>query len=171
MPTPKLTLDTNLLQELWKDRAKADSVLELISLAEQGKVDLAVTARIREDIPNEPLKSKLDELTLLNISETGSVTRLGYWVLGRDMLGEKGFERRLLEAQELARKRIGRRSRSKPPEWKDWDHLHAHMLEGRDYFVTLDKGILSVTRELQDWFGVTVLTLEDVLVLLHSKLT
>lgn len=47
MGTPTLTLDTNLLQEYWKQRDKVQFVEQLLDLAQQGKVDLAVTARVR----------------------------------------------------------------------------------------------------------------------------
>jgi hypothetical protein len=71
---------------------------------------------------------KLDELPELGINETGSVTRLGYWVLGRDMLGDDAFNNFWPTAQVLAEQRG-----EKPPDWRDLDHLHAHyMLEESD---------------------------------------
>ncbi|MCK4393763.1 hypothetical protein KAX17_12740 [Candidatus Bipolaricaulota bacterium] len=105
MGTPTLTLDTNLLQEYWKQRDKVQFVEQLLDLAQQGKVDLAVTARVREDIPQLPLASKLNDLAELNIDETGSVARIGHWVLGRDMLGDGAFEDYLSTACELAKQR------------------------------------------------------------------
>ena len=54
MTIPKLTLDTNLLHTYWKRRDKVEVVERLLSLARQAKVDLAVTARVREDIPRLP---------------------------------------------------------------------------------------------------------------------
>lgn len=86
MSTPKLTLDTNLLLEYWKNQDKRKAVEKLLLLVKEGKVDLAVTARIREDVPRSPLAQKLDELPELGINETGSVMRLDYSVLDRDML-------------------------------------------------------------------------------------
>jgi|GEM_PF-4531770 len=88
---PKLTLDTSLLVEYWKHQDKREVVERFLLLAEQGKTDLTVTARVCEDIPRSPLAEKLNELPELNINETGSVTRLGYWVLGRDMIGNEAF--------------------------------------------------------------------------------
>jgi hypothetical protein len=72
----KLTLDTMLLQDYWKQRPRKDAIERLVKLAGQGRVDLAVTARIREDVSNEPLASEIDKLSELNVRETGSVTRL-----------------------------------------------------------------------------------------------
>lgn len=62
MNVPRLTLDTNLLLEYWKNQAKRKAVEKLSLLAKEGKADLVVTARIREDVPLSPLAQKIDEL-------------------------------------------------------------------------------------------------------------
>src|SRR6266540_1892753 len=95
----KATLDTNVLQEHWLDQAKKLVVDELLRLAAQGNLDLAVTARIQEDVPSEPLASRIGELAELGIQETGSVARLGYWVLGRDHLGSDEVEKLRLQLE------------------------------------------------------------------------
>nr|MBA3413568.1 hypothetical protein [Actinomycetota bacterium] len=115
----RLTLDTNLLLELWKQHEKKGHVETLLQLAEQGRVQLAVTARVREDVPAEPLASRLDELPKLGIAETASVARLDFWVLGRDRLGDDDFVQ--FEAELAASVEPGRK-----PDWRDLDHLHAH---------------------------------------------
>jgi len=158
MGIPTLTLDTNLLQEYWKQRDKVQFVEQLLDLAQQGKVDLAVTARVREDIPQPPLATKLNDLAELNIDETGSVTRLGHWVLGRDMLGDDAFEDYWSTACELAKQRG-----KKPPDWRDWDHLHAHYLLHREVFLTWDGGITCLSEELKDQFGIVVMKPEEYL--------
>ena len=71
-----LTLDTNLLQEYWKQQKKEQFVERLIDLAQQGKVDLAVTARVREDIPVRILLDTIHDLdTFMNprTDHTGTV--------------------------------------------------------------------------------------------------
>ena len=88
MNIPRLTLDTNLLLEYWKNQAKRKAMERLLLLAKEGKVDLAVTARIREDIPQLPLAQKLNELQELSIDETSSVTRWDHWVLGKGYVGQ-----------------------------------------------------------------------------------
>ena len=155
---PTLTLDTNLLHEYWKQRDKHEVVDRLLLLARQGKVDLAITARVHEDIPHSSLAEKLNELRELNINETGSVTRLGYWVLGRDMLGDEAFEQSRPNMCALAQE-YGKR----PPDWRDWDHLHAHYLLKRDVFLTWDEGIVCLSSELKARFGVLVMRPEDYL--------
>jgi hypothetical protein len=155
---PTLTLDANLLHEYWKQRDKYKVVDRLLILAEEGKVDLAITARVHEDIPHSPLAEKLSELQGLNINETGSVTRLGYCVLGRDMLGDEAFEQFWPQACTLAQQ-YGK----KPPDWRDWDHLHAHYLLKRDAFLTWDEGIIRLASTLKAKFGILVTRPEDYL--------
>jgi hypothetical protein len=153
----KLTLDTMLLQDYWKQRPRKDAIQKLIELAREGRVKLAVTARIREDVPNEPLAREIDKLSELDIRETGSVTRLGYWVLGRDRLGSDDFADYERELGERAGKG------EKIPDWRDLDHVHAHFLERRDIFLTWDNGILGLAKELRARFGIVVLRPDDYL--------
>lgn len=158
MAIPKLTLDTNLLLEYWKRQDRIEIIERLLLLAKNNKVDLAVTARIREDIPLPPLAEKLNELTDLSIKQTSSVTRLGSWVLGRDMLGDEAFEDYWSTACELAKQR-GR----KAPDWRDWDHLHAHYLLRREVFLSWDGGIICLSGELKTHFGIVVMKPEEYL--------
>ena len=140
---PSATLDTNLLQEFWRDQAKAAVVERLLGLARSGQLDLAVTARIREDVPRPPLSDLINELSELNVQEIGSVTRLGHWVLGRDRLGDDRF----IEVSHRLTEELCRRS-MQPPDWRDWDHIHAHYLAGRGVFLTWDKRILDAAPSL-----------------------
>jgi hypothetical protein len=151
MAATQITLDTNLLLEYWKDQKKREVVENLIELSRSGQVDLAVTARVREDIPRPPLSDKINQLAELNVQEAASVTRLGFWVLGRDRLGDDTFVAVSQQLDEL----LTRRGRI-PPDWRDWDHLHAHFLSGRSVFLTWDERILEVAPELLERLGVVV---------------
>ena len=71
----KVTLDTNLLIEYWNKRRKQQYIKKLIKLGADGKIDLAITSRIEEDIPHPPLSNKLKDLPKLGIQKTGSVAR------------------------------------------------------------------------------------------------
>lgn len=154
-----MTLDANLLHEYWKERPKRDHVERLLELAKAGAVELAVTARIREDIPADPLATELQErLADLGIEEVGSVTRLNYWVLGRDYLASDEFLAVQNEADELLC------HRSHPvPDWRDWDHVHAHFLQRRDVFLTWDKRLLDVADLLDKRLSVRVMAPDDYL--------
>jgi hypothetical protein len=140
-----------LLQDYGKQRPRKDAIERLLELAREGRVDLAVTARIREDIPDEPLASEIKKLAELNVAETGSVTRLGSWQLGRDQFGSEAFAGYEAELGQ----RVGKGE--KIPDWRDLDHLYAHLLQGRDIFLTWDEGILGLSEELKARFGIVVL--------------
>jgi hypothetical protein len=76
MAGTQITLDTNLLLEYWKDQKDRAVVEVLIALSRSGQVDLAVTARVREDVPRPPLSDRINQLPELNVHEAASVTRL-----------------------------------------------------------------------------------------------
>ena len=152
------TLDTNLLQEYWKNQARRATVERLIELARTGELSLAVTARVREDISTPPLSDLIETLDVIGVEEIGSVTRLGYWVLGRDMLGSDHFVQ-VSEDVKAAFQAAGR----KAPDWRDWDHVHSHFLTGRDVFLTWDKAILGVGPELNKRLGIVVMVPEELL--------
>jgi hypothetical protein len=147
-----LTLDTSLLLEYWKDQDDKEVVEDLLQMASDGRVNLAVTARLREDVPGDPFASRINGLGELGIQETGSVARLDYWILGRDHLGSDKFETFRLQLESKWKE-----GNPKLPDWRDWDHLHAHMLQGRDVFLTWDKAILRLGDRLQS-FGIRVTT-------------
>lgn len=153
----QLTLDTNLIQEYLKSQDRTHLVQCLVDLARDGRVELAVTARIRDDIPRDPLFSRLAELPDLGIAEKGAVFRLGHSPLGRDMIGSEEFTDFYSHACALAQQRKGKKH---IPDWRDWDHLHAHLLHGRDVFLTWDSGILCLAPELHKRFGISVMTPE-----------
>lgn len=157
----RITLDSNVVLELMKQQRKAHVVEQLLEQSRTGVIELAVTACIREDIPRDPLASRLSELPELGITETGSVTRLGHWVLGRDMLGSESFSEFARTAPALARGRIPKKKRE--PDWRDFDHLHAHMLQERDLFLTWDEGVLCLGPELRERFGIRVMSPDDYL--------
>lgn len=61
-PVTTITLDTNLLFDYWKDRPRRALVERLLALSATKDIDLGITARVREDIPDEPLASKINAL-------------------------------------------------------------------------------------------------------------
>jgi hypothetical protein len=56
----------------------------------------------------------------------------------------------------LAKQRLAKQRGKKPPDERDWDHLHAHYLLQRDIFLTWDDGIICLSKELKDNFGINV---------------
>ena len=159
MTVPQITLDTNLLLEYWKDQKRRAVIERLIELSRRELVELVVTARIREDVPRFPLSEKIDQLSDLNVQEGPSITRLGCWVLDRDVLADDSF----VEVSERVDDELRHRGRN-PPDWRDWDHLHAHFLSGRSVFLTWDERILEAAAALQVELGIDVNTPEGWLV-------
>jgi hypothetical protein len=151
----RLTLDTNLLHELWKGRHKRHLVEQILTLDD---VELAVTATVHEDIPHDPLAARLRELPELGITKTPRPGRVGACVVGMDMLGSQEFVdfQHQLEAD-------WKRGQTPLPDKRDFDHLHAHLAKGRDVFLTWDKAVLSLADDLKAFLGVSVQSPEEYL--------
>jgi hypothetical protein len=150
----RLTLDTNLLQEYWREQGKR--------LADARKVELVVTNRIENDIPGGPLAERLRELPAMGIGKIGGVFRLDVSTFdGGDMFGSDVFVD-LTEQASVELLRRGRRA-DKLPDWRDWDHLHGHFLEHRDVFLTWDKRLIEGGRILAEQLPITVMSPDDYL--------
>lgn len=157
---PKATLDTNVPMEFWKRQRDAADTESLVSLAARGQVDLAITSRIRVDIPDLPLANRINELSELNVQQIGSVLRFDISVFdGGDMFGSDVFIETVTELEAKFR----RHGRMKFPDWRDQDHLNGHFLLGRDVFLTWDGFILAVTSDLQEKLGIVVQKPQDFL--------
>jgi hypothetical protein len=156
----KLTLDTNLLHELWKGREKQAAVEALLTLADQGQAELAVTGVVDLDVGPGwlDLDDRLHQLPTLGIARIGKVARAGTWVIGEDVLGSGIFEGFRLDLEDRRKPR-----EPKLPDIRDWDHLHTHYVNGRDIFLTWDKAILRLADVLLETFGVHVMTPEQYL--------
>jgi hypothetical protein len=122
----RLTLDANLLHEYWKQRPRKAAVEKLLDLAGAGSVDLAVTRYVLDDFPDSEglLAGRLAELPELRISQTGGVFTLDVSGLdGPDGLGDQDFLDLQYEIVASWPTHEG-----KPPDGRDWMHLHAHSI-------------------------------------------
>lgn len=154
-----VTLDTNVIREWWCDQAKMSVVDQLIELSSNGHLDLAITTRIRADIPHPPLSARIESLPALDIGEIGTAFRLGVSRLGgADTLvgGELWGRFNKLMNEE-------RPTGKKAPDWRDQDHLFGHFKSSRDVFLTWDRGILNMAGSLKDKLGLVVKTPEEFL--------
>jgi len=141
----KVTLDTMVLWEWLKYHRAAADLEQLVQLHEAGSIELAVTATIRRDVSRDPMAERLESLPEIGVDEVGGVARLGFWRLGRDRLADGRF----------GEWSAGLES---PPGIEDLDHLQAHMLQHRDFFLTTDKAILALADELSQRWGIEVRT-------------
>ena len=156
---PSVTLDTNVMWEHWKQQPGAAIVEKLLELGAFGQIDLCVTSRIREDIPDPPLSDEIDiRLKEAGIREIGSIIRIGCWRPGLDMPGSTKFQEAVNSIPNAPN-----RPRKKRPDWRDWDHLQAHYLSERDVFLTWDKGILNAARHFKEKLGIVIMDPEEYL--------
>ena len=161
MPMKTATLDTSVLMEFWCNLDKAEITKSLLNLAKDVQIDLAITSRIKADVPNMPLANRINELPTLNVRQISSVFRFdcSKWDEG-DLWGSDVFTKVMTATEDW----LDRQGRSKSrPDWKDWDHLHGHFLSRRQVFLTWDCGILAVASELHEQLGVVVSAPEDFL--------
>ena len=165
--TATATIDTNVLEEYWRDQEKAAVTESLLDLAARRMVDLAITSRINADIPEFPLANRINDLPEMNVQEIGSVFRFDHsaWD-GGDVFGSDIFLD-VMSALDAELNRQGRRRQR--PDWRDWDHLHGHYLSGREVFLTWDGQILGLESELQNRLGLAVMTPDDFLRLLAGS--
>ena len=158
---PTATLDTNVLEEYWREQNNAVVTESLLNLAKRGQIDLAITSRIHADIPDLPLANRINDLPELNVQQIGSVFRLDCSTLdGGDLLGSDDFLNAIVSLEDEF-DRQGRRK--KRPDWRDWDHLHGHYLSGREAFLTWDRPILNIAPELQTRLRLDVIKPQDFL--------
>ena len=163
--TTTVTLDTNIIQEYWKQRTRVAIVEALLDLAKDGLIDLAVTRRIYEDVPCSPLADRIDGLRESGINLTGSVFRLDVSALDfGDMLGSDTAG----DAFKSMDDQLVRQGQS-VPDWRDWDHVHGHFLSGRDVFLTWDKAILRVAPQLKAKLEIVVMQPEEFMAELSAQ--
>ena len=157
---PTVTLDTNVVKTWWENRSKVEHVETLIELGKKFEIDLAVTRRIHDDVPNQPLAAKINDLPNLLIHKIGAVIRFNKWKPGIDTVGITEFVN-FIGSIETSDK-FDHMSKKRQPDWRDWDHIHAHYRYGRNYFLTWDRGILHFQKEFEE-FGIKIMKPEDYL--------
>ncbi len=157
---PTVTLDTNVVRTWWENRSRVEHVETLIEFGKKFEIDLAVTGRIHDDVPNQPLAAKINDLPNLLIDEIGAVIRIDNWKPGIDTGGITEFVN-FIGSIETSDK-FDHMSKKRQPDWRDWDHIHTHYRYGRNYFLTWDRGILHFQKEFED-FGIKVMKPEDYL--------
>ena len=157
---PTVTLDTNVVREWWDNRSKIEHVKKLLELGKKFEIDLAVTRRIHDDVPNQPLAAKINDLPNLLIHEIGAVMRLNNWEVGTDTIGITEFVNFIgsIETSD----EFNHMNKDKRPDWRDWDHIHTHYRYNRNYFLTWDSRVLHFKKAFED-FGIKVMKPEEYL--------
>ena len=121
----RLTLDANVIHDLAKDaRPMHDAATAVVQLHGRALADVAITRYIDDDISREPMATLVRELPILR--EGGVFTIGGSLIGGGDGLGWQRF----LDLQQTLEP-SWRPTRGKPPDARDWSHLHAHAIKRR----------------------------------------
>lgn len=153
-----LTVDTNLIQDYWKQRPRKWAIERLLELAREGSVNLVVTRYIEDDVPCSPLRDRIAELPALEIGKTGGLFIIGGSAVGGlDFFGSDAF----LNCQAAFAE--WRPSKGKRPDGRDWNHLHAHYAQRRDYFLTWDGPLLELGSILEAGFPLGVIKPDEYL--------
>ena len=151
--------------EYWQSGPTRHITVRLLDYSNAGLVDLAVTRIIRDDVPRDPLAKRINALPALGVKETGAAFTLGSSMLGGgDMLGSERFMR----VSSAIWREFQQRGEN-PPDWRDWNHLHAHYLKRRDVFLTWDGAILKCAHQLQAELNLTVMNPEDYVAILETQ--
>ena len=161
---PSITLDTNVVIYM-----KHGKMLAPKELYKKCPLDLAVTHRIRDDLS---LNSSDEQFLRDNyIRKIPSIMRFCFDSESRRFFLNSEFDKPgSTEFVKMAESIIEglRKTGENPPEYLDWDHLHAHYISGRDIFVTEDKKLLKVGCQLEE-FGIRVMRFEELLRLIENN--
>lgn len=163
-----LTLDTNVVRDLWRDDARwRDDVEQILELARSGAVEIAVSRHIDNDITDGNLAEQLHQL----LQEGVLIRSQGLFIFGESTFdgGDRFGDQAIIDLEVEMRAIHASGQGPVPPERDDWLLMHAHAVYFRDYFLTRDGGILRLADELAD-VGITVLAPRDYLALRSAGL-
>ncbi|MCY4386441.1 MAG: hypothetical protein OXC18_04965 [Desulfurellaceae bacterium] len=155
----EVTIDTNVFQEYEKKQDKWEVAGKVFALAEQGKIDMTLTTRVRADMPDGPLREAL-ESRLAKSWFTLSPAAIQY---DSDSGEETDYASDFMIDDFMAalEKRDRKRGRRKKiPSQIDRDHVQGYHLSRRDVFLTWDKEVLRWAADLKRRFGILVMTPE-----------
>ena len=151
----KITLDTNCLFDYF-ERNKQATLERLFQLHKEGKIEIAITTRVKTDTYGKDKNSRIwrkikDWIREYHIKVLPCIGRweISYW--DEDIWsGEKELilDKKLKDI-------IGSENIN------DIDHLMAHIRHKRDIFITDDSDFLNVKNALEKKFSIKILTPED----------
>ena len=157
---PSVTLDTDVLLKM-----KSRESVDMQEFRKTYLVDLAVSQRIREDIPLRPDEEQF--LLDYYIRTIPSIMRCSFDSKAQRFLLNPKFNKpgstEFLKSAESIINNFFKPRGETPPEYLDWDHLHAHYLLGRDIFLTDDQKMLKIKDQLKEELGIVVMSLKDFL--------
>ena len=157
---PSVTLDTDVFLKM-----KRRESVDMQEFRKTYLVDLAVSQRIREDIPLRPDEEQF--LSDYYIRTIPSIMRCSFDSKAKRFLLNPKFNKpgstEFLKSAESIINNFFKPRGETPPGYLDWDHLHAHYLLGRDIFLTDDQKMLKIKDQLKEELGIVVMSLKDFL--------
>ena len=146
----RVTVDANILHALFKpEYLTHPEVTALWAFHQRGRLELRAPPHIAVDIPDEPLRSRIQGFPVLPAAPSPP---------GAGSARKGGREARLFrDLRNLLFPGAVPTNSKEPNRTRDVNHLIAHLQAGRDLFLTDDKAILGRKAQLQERFGVTVM--------------
>lgn len=174
---PKLTLDNNCVISIHDHRSATatyvDELYEIVRLALSGAAEIAVTTRVEADLSNdrdEPRRTEMMRRALM-FPVVGTVFRWGHSRWGEGDLWSGTDGARL--AEDLQKLLFPGGLDPAAPAYgnkvNDVDHLIGHLINGRDVFVTADRGILKKAEALRASPGIVVMSPTECLAFLERQ--
>ena len=166
MERPKLTLDNNCIINLLDTKSKSatstDELSEIMRLALSGIADIAITTRVEADLENDS-DAERKAVFLKQIQMFPVIGAVGRWDKTKwdngDIWADDTTTRLADDIQKLVFPGGINKERSDyGNKINDVDHLVGHKINGRDIFVTDDKGILKKSEELKRSPGIVVMS-------------
>ena len=164
MAPPRITIDTNCINA----RSSLPAMTRLEYLHSEGRVQIVKTDVLDTELSEwQGHRGERARRKPAQLHED-----IGVWVLGHSRLGHTRlagdddvllYEELEQEIFELPQKKLSRR------QVRDVMIIATHLKHGRDYLVTLDRGLIDRASRLREKFGITVLTPDECLSLVEAK--
>ena len=157
----RVTVDANILHALFKpEYLTHPEVTTLWDFHRRGRLDLRAPPDIAVDIPDEPLKSRIQSFPVLPAAPSPT---------GAGNARKESREARLFsDLRNLLFPGAVSSNFKEPNRTRDVNHLIAHIHAGQDLFLTDDRAILGRKAQLRERFGVTVMHPTELLGLLRQ---
>jgi len=155
----KITLDTNLLIELFDIKIQPKTIPSICKILKhcfdwQG-VDLKITTTVTKDIMTDKDASRFSAFSI-RINNAFSVLGAGYII--KDMLPKDRAERaNFLELKQILFPNLLETDKHYRNKINDVHHLHCHIKNQRDVFITNDLGILKKKDIIKTTFNTLVM--------------
>lgn len=161
---PQITLDTNGLINSFDDTSSTatsfDDLGNLLHLAHNGTIEIAVTTRLKTDLHRDPHIQRREKMLRHSdqFQEVGTLGRWGVstWDSGDFYVSDEQVEK-TTQIQKILFPNLSIDDKRRANKMNDVDHLFGHLHNQRDVFVTDDRDILRKSSQLKKALGIIVM--------------